>query len=331
MKFLPKLEGTLVQQQSEYTWYTAETTVERIFFIFTSLMAGCTVYCFKFSQTNVVDKIKSLLVLMRKGNRLSSSMVIGETSSFNNLHRGLFAQNNVFDSLFVKQMITKMMEDEHLFSVKPHPSDDIEVHPAWMPRFSVEFQEALHNKINVPEIQQAFGFDGNIEKENLKTSFVVRYEGSKNLSTRKNLLKMMFSTHKDTPANNSGGHVMSVIYTFTSDDFLGGTIQFSNRDDGEQQYTTDLFAYNPPHNSIYIFNGSHVSHNGLGVTTGRRWALVMFYETKQTLAEVVQLWSVSKLPVKICEECGKYFTNMETYIRHYSRTKAHVKIVALTC
>ena len=274
--------------------------------------------------------VTSVIRTMRRVNRSknrSMSVVNGEDTSFENVHRGLFLQRNVFDTVFVDKIISKMTKDAHFFTKKPHSSDEIDVHPDWMPTFPFEFQQAIHNKVNVPDIQQAFGFKDGISLEDLKTSFVVRYEKQsdfvENLREKQHHMQIMFSTHKDTPIE-SGKHVMSVIYSFTTEDFNGASIQFSNRDDGEQHDTRDFFTFHPLHNSIYIFNGSHVSHSGVGITVGCRWALVMFYETRQSLAEVVQLWSITKLPVTICEQCGGYFTNNRTYMRHFSRNKKHV-------
>ncbi len=228
------------------------------------------------------------------------------------MNRGFFEIKNVFgDDEYTE--ISRLLEEKiqvGQFIERPHHQDqDIEKHPLWMDSFPVSIQDKLVNYMNTTFIPSTYKFENAEQLQNsLSASFVMFYNQS-------NSNKMALSFHQDVSLLPDK-HILSVVYTMKSRDCIGGTLEFSNRNDGKVTNTRDSSKYEPADNSIYCFNGDFVTHCAFGVKRGRRFAVVMFFNTPQTTYDVVHLWNRLDIytEYRICENC-----------RHILHTKKQLK------
>jgi len=92
--------------------------------------------------------------------------------------------------------------------------------------------------------------------------------------------------------DNSKEHVLSCVFTFRSDDCLGGGLNYSNEDSGgsnaidSQKYE----KYNPPDNSMYFLYGSYVKHSVNNVLSGKRYAVVFFLKSLRKIEYIRLHW-----------------------------------------
>jgi len=230
------------------------------------------------------------------------------------VNKGLFECQNVLGSVECDRVkkILEQKEKKGEFTEKPHEEDDgIDEHPLWLERFPPSIQAKIHKYINLTDIPSLFGFEDNkLSLDQLTASFVLIYRRSE----KSNRKKLSLSLHNDKPLQKDR-HVLSVVYTIKSDDCVGGTVEYANKNDGTAKESKNLTKYQPKHNSIYCMNGDFVSHCTYGVDSGVRFSVVLFYNTPQLKIDVVALWT--QFPKEfICVNCYHGFRERKLYKDH---------------
>jgi hypothetical protein len=146
----------------------------------------------------------------------------------------------------------------------------------------------------------------------LSASFLLVYTPSKR---NKDCRHLAISPHCDQSLRK-GVHTLSVVFTVKSSDCMGGTVQYSNRNDGKQRESKHLNNFNPKENSMYFMNGSYVAHCAYGVGSGVRYSVVLFYDTPQSMIDVVSLWNPRFPKEYICTNCYRPLRDRKQYIAH---------------
>lgn len=231
------------------------------------------------------------------------------------LHRqkGIFGAQNVFDSVVYEEIKGSLLSGkENKYVTRPHSEDHgLDCHPLWCPRFSPSIQQRIHDFINTTDIPKIFGFDGPLSLDNLSASFIMKYTPEQASSHRTAL-----SFHNDVSRKGKENHIMSVVYTIKSDDCVGGAIKYSNRFDGAQFHSRDVCDFVPKDNSIYVMNGDFAAHCAMGISRGYRYSVVLFYDTPQTLVDVVSLWNMDHQKDLICDLCCRCMSEKKYLQRH---------------
>jgi len=122
------------------------------------------------------------------------------------------------------------------------------------------------------------------------------------------------SFHTDTPIKDETT-VFTVVYTLRSAVSVGGNLIVSKRDDGDVKYGTHKTIYKTQHNTMYALFGSHVKHTTQPVTTGHRYAFVLFYSSQATLEDVVVNWIDKPTPF-VCLHCCRCYANRRNLLKH---------------
>jgi hypothetical protein len=140
-------------------------------------------------------------------------------------------------------------------------------------------------------------------------AFILKYEGNGKK------YDCVLTPHRDGGEEDS---VVSIVYTI-GEDCAGGTVNISDRNDGEMFPHTgnrkDIYPYSPQHNSVYAFNGNYATHQVMNIQDGIRYAFVAFLRTSQTEEDVIRLWC--KIEGKeLCLKCGNSFIKRKTLTEH---------------
>lgn len=233
------------------------------------------------------------------------------------VNRGLFECRDVLgpnEYKFVKDYMEELRENGQ-FLKKPHKEDDgIDEHPEWVEHFDHKIQDRLHDYVNSTDIPRLFGFAENtIPNDQLATSFLLRYRRSEKAIDKR--LQRRFSIHKDE-SKLDGVHILSVIFTIKDEGCIGGVLEYANTPDGNQNDTRDMITFTPRDNSIYCLNGDFVAHGAYDVDCGERFAVVLFYNTKQTTVDVVALWNPTIAKDCICSVCYHVYNSRKQLQAH---------------
>lgn len=215
--------------------------------------------------------------------------------------RGLFVKENVFDPQrynHIFHLLTNLDYLEHINteyeSFNHHPRyvttpDDIraQVEPILFTN------EDIFSHISLFNLSM------------FSRSFIIKYD----IST-KNGLEMHYDGHDNQ-------QILSVIFTFRHE-CIGGSLIYANTNSGDidtrNNKSKDTTYFYPKDNSVYFFNGSYVCHGSTKVTKGTRYAIVLFYITKQTIIDAVRLWNPKCNYV--CERCNACYVSPKGLKRH---------------
>lgn len=172
----------------------------------------------------------------------------------------------------------------------------------------VEIKHQLINKLEQTNIKDELG-----HWTSVRGAFILKFDSSHAHS---------MDIHVDEALESE--QVLSVVFTICSSDCPGGTIIFSNSNDGSNvSYTTDYTARKC---SAYAFYGSFVAHGVKKLKTGVRYSYVLFFNTAKTKREVHSIWSQSNKfeEYKIrCECCFKWYANKVALRKHELRYHKH--------
>jgi hypothetical protein len=234
------------------------------------------------------------------------------------MNRGPFVVKNVFGMVEYGHAMAELMElyEANKFESRLDDADvGIQNHPKWVREMPTLIQDRMINVLKDSGIASAFGFSAEQAlKDSVSKSFVLLYEPQQ---INKSLQNLDFSLHKDVADGaNEGRHILSVVLTFRSADCIGGALGFSNRKDGEVYRTEELTTFLPKDNSIYCLNGDFVSHCAYGITSGIRFAAVLFIATNQSELEVFSLWNSVEPPQEVCLNCFSILNTRKQFIDH---------------
>jgi hypothetical protein len=201
--------------------------------------------------------------------------------------KGLFKCEQVFDQTkyeFIYGNLQGNVENGE-FSTRRHVHDQgFENHPLWLEKFDFSIEKDILNHVNSTDIPRLFGFENTIPVSDVSASFVLLYTQNESKCNQ-----VALKPHQDVSLLPNK-HILSVVYTIKSIGCVGGSLAYSHKWNGEQQYLRDLTSFNPKNNSIYCFNGDYVSHMVYGVDVGCRFAVVLFINSPQTDLDVAMLW-----------------------------------------
>jgi hypothetical protein len=89
---------------------------------------------------------------------------------------------------------------------------------------------------------------------------------------------------------DDGKAVLTVVFSLCTEGCAFGTLELSSRRDGRiNDESRDVVLYHSYDNTVYTFFGSHVTHSVQPLTRGRRYAMLLFFHTKYTIAQMAAL------------------------------------------
>jgi len=151
------------------------------------------------------------------------------------------------------------------------------------------------------------------ERKILYGFFVLRYD-----ATHQPRLEI----HNDMHDKYGEKQLLTVVFTYKSDDCIGGTVATSERYDGTVLITKKgisctkyMYNHNPAHRSMYVMLGTICTHKVFPVIQGWRIAIVLFYELPDfDKFKALKLWNYP-LPY-LCEKCYFPFQKLKSFNWH---------------
>jgi NAD-dependent dihydropyrimidine dehydrogenase PreA subunit len=207
-------------------------------------------------------------------------------------YRGLFESQNLLSIKDIDNLCEKVQRIKK-WETKIGENEGFELHPPYvkMPEAILEYFVTALTNSNFLEIFP--------KVQIIQRAIIMKYCADQ---------KHELQVHRDMPEDISNP-ILSVVFTICIENCPGGSIDISNRNDGNIVHSKDSFLYTARHNTAYAMFGSMVTHGVKPLNKGVRYAFVLFFNTLFTEYEVHQLWAIATRDGVLCHIC---FTECST-------------------
>ncbi len=219
---------------------------------------------------------------------------------FSPYHRSFYTAENFVPSKDMLKLVGMVEKITVWDGDLSYEEEQFETHPPYVD-MPAKVLGILIRYLNTSNIYDIYPYLGKIQR-----AIVTRF-------TSANSTEMQL--HRDL-SEVPGTAVVSFVYTLCLDHCTGGSIQLSNRNDGEIAYTKDSFQYTARNNTAYVLFGSTVTHGVRKLTVGKRYGFVIFFSTTYSTAHAKITWAIATKGGVLCPKCAKEFRSNATLRRH---------------